>query len=676
MTRTNIQTRMTWARLLGVWLACSCFTIEASADELRLNAGQLFATSVSSNLRLSEDGSRLQLDRGVLVEDDGPAAGYSYRANEERLTAGLAIRKQLIIPHRAAASATLLVGGSGKFQFTVNDRPHDLPSLGKSGNYWEMFRVPVDALRTGENSIELRGEGRLWIARDDEYSAGSRERTKHPNRSAKSDDNGKTWRDGRLGIAGDVDGEYYLRLFLDQHRSTGELTTAVMDAGNLSGAPIAPPLKSIGPLMITVDGQSSETESIAVRVRSGPSPVDSDAGWSAWHELPNAHVLPSPAGRYFQIRATLATRDASHTPSLQSISVRATPQFGSRWHDSRRVIEFDNSVICRTSIPFEYEPLDRPELKRLREDYRLDEVVAGAASEFDLIVRLAGWSAKRFSHGGHLKTLYPAWNALDILSSHADGTPVGGFCQQYNIVFLQACESFGLVGRAVSIGPGAEVFPARGGHEVVEIWSNEFSKWVYVDGNLAWYALDAATEVPLSLRELRERQLSVLRGRQHAPVRIVTRGDSDRTWSGLTDWPPFVELRLIPRSNFLQRLTPLPLNQGMRGWFWTGHFVWTDVASPAPLLYSQRVAKQSDWDWTLNQACIVLEATATPGEVRVHLDTVTPSWATFECRIDGGPPTPVTSGWRWPLHSGRNRIEVRSQNLLGRTGPASVVVVE
>ena len=30
---------------------------------------------------------------------------------------------------------------------------------------------------------------------------------------------------------------------------------------------------------------------------------------------------------------------------------------------------------------------------------------------------------------------------------------------------------------------------------------------------------------------------------------------------------------------------PLPLNQGMRGWFWTGHYTWTDDQVPARLLY-------------------------------------------------------------------------------------------
>src|SRR5690606_27374070 len=132
---------------------------------------------------------------------------------------------------------------------------------------------------------------------------------------------------------------------------------------------------------------------------------------------------------------------------------------------------------------------------------------------------------------------YPPWNALEILRAHADGTPVGGFCQQYNLVFLQACESYGLAGRAVSLGPGDGGVPLRGGHEVVEIWSNEHRKWVYVDGNHAWYFVDRQSGEPLSLWELRRRQLAAFDKRPHRPVRLVRIVDTGEPWTDLTSKP-------------------------------------------------------------------------------------------------------------------------------------------
>src|SRR5205085_5956646 len=132
------------------------------------------------------------------------------------------------------------------------------------------------------------------------------------------------------------------------------------------------------------------------------------------------------------------------------------------------------------------------------QEFKLDAVARGATGEFELITRLAAWSSRQWRRG-HLREGYPPWDALEILKPHADGTPIGGFCQQYNLVFLQACESFGLVGRAVSIGPGDVAINIRGGHETVEIWSNDFAKWAYIDGNTAWYFVDEKSDVPLSL---------------------------------------------------------------------------------------------------------------------------------------------------------------------------------
>jgi hypothetical protein len=162
--------------------------------------------------------------------------------------------------------------------------------------------------------------------------------------------------------------------------------------------------------------------------------------------------------------------------------------------------------------------------------------------------------------------------------------------------------------------------------------------------------------------------------------KIAERGQA---WDGLTAFPPFVELRLIPRSNFLEAAAPLPLNQGMRGWFWTGHYVWTDDAFPAGMLYSQRVTRRGNFEWTPNRTQLTLEPLATPGELRVHLATETPGFREFRGTVEGtsrglrssdtadGREQTFQSGFTWKLHPGRNRLAVRAQNAAGRDGPAA-----
>jgi hypothetical protein len=655
---------------IGILLALA--VAGAPADELRLDARKLLGIAASDNVELSADGKSIALARGVLVEDDGPAAGYSYKSNEERLVAGVRIRKQLNVVDPRAHRAVLLIAPGGELTGSLSGQTVRLDKPGKVGGYWQSYDLPLAPLKTGLNEIELAGAGRLWIARDDEFAAGSADRPRHPNRSAKSDDDGKTWSDSQLGSGGDVDGEYYVRFWLDQHQRDGWLMLPVLDLGNLAGQPIGPPLKSLGAVRVAIEGDGGPAGKIASRIRTGPSPLADDKTWSPWQPLDDSGSIHKPSGRHLQIILALATSDPRDSPELKSMTISAAPVAAGEWHRGLRLTASDNPPVIRSSIPFEYEPLDHAKLKALREKYNLDEVAAGAKTELELIGRLAAWSAARWDKG-HLQEAYPAWDCLDILADHKDGQPVGGFCQQYNVVFLQACESFGLCGRAVSLGPGDHGLAIRGGHEVVEIWSNEFRKWIYVDGNAAWYFVDRDTRIPLSLRELRERQLQTVAGKDSQPIEIIKLAESRYEWKGLAGWPPFAELRLIPRSNFLQAKSPLPLNQGMRGWFWTGHYVWTDDASPASLLYPHRVSQLANWDWTLNEAHIHLEAASTPGELRVHLDSVTPGFDSFETNVDAAGWNHTVAAFAWKLHAGKNRLEARSKNITGRAGSTSFV---
>lgn len=663
--------------LVVVWMIAS--PILARADELRLTAADLFARSVSEQVRLAADGRSVELETGRLYEDDGPAAGYSYKPNEERLSDTVHACKALEVENPACRAATLLVGSRDALRVTINDRPLDVAAPRRTGNYWQTVAVPPDLLRPGANRICLSGTGKLWIARDDEFPFGSLGQITPPGRSSRSDDGGQTWNQGRLGPKGDIAGEYYVRLHLEQFRSEGSARLPVFDVGNLPGRSIARPLKAPGHLVVEVDADTSNASSnatgpVALRLRSGETPNAGDPSWSDWRNISNGARIDQLGGRYFQVQVDLTTTDPLTTPRVKGLRIETRPEYAEDWSAGWQVAEPRNPAIIRSSIPFTHEPFDHPRLRELRERHRLDDVVRGAESEFALITRLAAWSATRWKRG-HLGEQYPAWDALEILEMHADGTPIGGFCQQYNLVFLQACESFGIPGRCVSIGPGDFDVGIRGGHEVVEVWSNDFRKWIYVDGNMAWYATDPGSNVPLSLWELRQRQLALVGKLTPPEIRVTHLLDKGPRWEGLAAWPGFLELRLIPRSNFLQQSAPLPLNQGMRGWFWTGHYVWTDDAAPASRLYSQRVSDRRNWEWSVNDVHIRLEASETPNELIVHLESPMPGLVGFDATFDEGTLAPVASGHRWKLRPGVNRLSVQARNSAGRRGPPSEVMV-
>ena len=104
--------------------------------------------------------------------------------------------------------------------------------------------------------------------------------------------------------------------------------------------------------------------------------------------------------------------------------------------------------------------------------------------------------------------------------------------------------------------------------------------------------------------------------------------------------------------------------------------MWSDADVPAGLLFDHRVTRRSDFEWTLNQAHIVLEPRENPGTLRVHLDTETPGFETFLAEIDDGEKKPVDSGFTWTLHPVRNHLRVRPRNAAGREGIASWMALD
>jgi len=667
-----MRTRLIFVVIAGMWLSGAV----AVADERVISAYKLFHELVTHDLALAEELDCLQLEAGVLYEDDGPAAGYSYQPNEERLSDKVWIKKELIIPNPEARGATLLSGPVGIPNVRINGQEIALPEPKAIGRHWTSFAIPPDVLRAGKNEIVLHGSGRVWISRAEDFAKGSDTRAKHPNRSARSADGGLTWDYDHLGPNGDIDGEYNVRLYLDQFRPSGSVMTGVIDIANLVGQPIAPSVITLGSVKVTTTVKQSDKGKVVRRLRSGSTPQP-DRTWTDWMLPQQDDEYANLKGRYLQVAVDLSTDNPLVSPQLNELRIVASPTLAKSWTDRLKVLEIHNEQIVRSAIPFTYEAFDNPQLKELRSRYKLDDVVAGAKDEFELMTRLASWSARQWEKG-HLGASYPAWNALEILKPHADGTPVGGFCQQYNIVLLQACASFGIPGRALSISTGDHGKRIPGsGHEVVELWSNQYRKWIYLDGNMAWYAVDAAKGTPLSLWELRQRQLLAIENKPHQPIRVVELPEARKHWTSLTEWPPFLELLLIPRSNFLGQPLPLPLHQGMRGWFWTGHHAWSDTEHPASLLYSHRESNPHNFEWTLNQAHLTLEATKTPGTLQVFLETETPGFEAFVVTIDDQPDRvdPATT-FEWKLHPGRNSLAVRPRNIAGRDGIVSRVVIE
>ncbi len=273
-------------RSLCVWLRL-CVVVGlpcASAGEVRkIDARALYENAVSRHLRLSQDGSAIVLEWGELFEDDGPAAGYSYKPNQEVLSQDVRVKKELLIANPQARRALLIAGSHSPIELAVNGKAQKLGGGQRVGKYGRAWTFDPAALRPGKNAFVIGAQGTratMWIARDEEYAAGSRARSSHPNRSAKSIDGGKTWDYDHLGPEGTVDGEYYVRVFLEHYREGGVLTLGVLDLADLHGKGIAPPISDLGAVRVAVDVGGGKANKVTLRGRFGTTFVPDGKTWS------------------------------------------------------------------------------------------------------------------------------------------------------------------------------------------------------------------------------------------------------------------------------------------------------------------------------------------------------------------------------------------------------------
>ena len=117
-----------------------------------------------------------------------------------------------------------------------------------------------------------------------------------------------------------------------------------------------------------------------------------------------------------QWRATLSTRHPLETPVLKSVQVAAEVETQDlSWG---RVLSSSVPEILRSSHAFGYQAPSR-RTKMLRSRWHLDELVAGAEDDFEIIVRLAHWVREQWTDGWNRswKALHycPPWDAPLIL---------------------------------------------------------------------------------------------------------------------------------------------------------------------------------------------------------------------------------------------------------------------
>jgi len=351
----------------------------------------------------------------------------------------------------------------------------------------------------------------------------------------------------------------------------------------------------------------------------------------------------------------------------------ATIQLGGRTATIRKLDALPYVESQYTKL-FRFDTFANPELKELRERYKLDAVVAPGRDEFERQILLLDWVHHQFKKFGRPST--EALGALEILKGIEDGQPF--FCVQYAHLYASAAASLGWVDRELALRRHQD--PPGGGsteHLTTEIWSNQHRKWVMMDPTANMHI--EKDGIPLSGFEIRQEWF------YREGTNLVFVVGKDRKQYRNADLPIF-----LARFAGFGDLT-VPADELCKYGF-IGYIPNTDLMDAGPdygkmFIVKDKLCEGTRWHtrmhpanpavdpyFPINQAAVSLSPEQ--DKVRVTLQTMTPNFKSYEARIDGGAWALTESGFLWSIHEGSNRLELRTVNRFGVEGPASTVEVE
>lgn len=497
-------------------------------------------------------------------------------------------------------------------EVTVNGHGQTLDSgTPLAGEFaWHHVRLPRQHLRPGRNTVRFACESpaaNAWILGVD---------TSVPNaHSRKSTDGGRSWRAAGLGLEGALSGEYVVRLRVWEHPARGTITSSILDAATLFQST---------PLVLHWHADAPAGTRVALRYRTGKL---QDIEKTAWLDLVNAAAsadektdshsesdteqasgendefgqaeLPHPVGPCVQWQAVLSSSDGNRSPVLRGAALLpkdASPD------ETIPVGKLSCAESKATpSYTFTHQDPTEPKLALLREQERLDEIIASAETQWEQILALGSWVAVQWVHRApHEFRRCCPWDALTILDwmradrGHGQPQP-DAYCTHYAVVLAQCALALGWPARLWAMS--AEPTLHTNGHFVAEVWSKDRSKWVMLDADTDSHVERAG--LPLSVLEIHD----AWRDGALDELKVIAGANADKVKIG-PDWIeemlPLGLYRfcgLVLRNNHLSTLIPGPVEHGWTTYKWDGFLWWRDGNAPELPFFSLSSNRRADFDW-------------------------------------------------------------------------------
>ncbi|MFW6158840.1 MAG: hypothetical protein ACOC8E_05725 [Planctomycetota bacterium] len=551
-------------------------------------------------------------------------------------------------------------GVAGKREFKKGDRHYELNGQ-PFRQYWEgdWHRVPIrpPLLRKGTNRVELHAPpgARYQFLIEPGY---------RPGRSAVSRDGGQTWDSEHLSQAGDLRGEYIVRLALDRHPATGWIESAPIDLWpRVDGTPIARPAR-IARVRLRAEADRPKGTSVRLQARLGSTPAYDPATWTAWapgSELAkgeaNGRPLRDGKHRFLQWRAELrASEDRADAPRLMGVSAAATVEPKRTARINAGACRIEQPAIVRPSHPFVH-ARNTARLRLLREHCELDEIVAGKPRGMAQLAALNAWvdSLKLRNKDGVLH-MHTPWDGL-LFWHNARTELTHRMCTNRAAFFVQCATALGYAARVCIWS-----------HCITEAWAEDVGKWVAFDQSGGHtFTVDG---VPASVLDLASAWDGRDRGKIRQTVRqvytdgrekpLTTPGDFPETDVRYVAW--FTRFFVPLRSNWLETPEPHEHGHGHYAFKYDGHLRWLHPERERLPWFAFTTSRRGDFHFTMNAVNLHLAAGRKSGELTVLLESTGPNVARYEARFDEGDWGEVDRAFTWPLSAGQNVLEARAVN--------------
>lgn len=141
--------------------------------------------------------------------------------------------------------------------------------------------------------------------------------------------------------------------------------------------------------------------------------------------------------------------------------------------------------------------IENPYLVQLRTEYKLNEIVAEAKSDYERVRLISRWVRTQWEHNGSNEPQKA--EPIAILKEAATGKQFR--CVEYSIVLSAALNSVGIPARVLGLMmQDVETRELGAGHVVAEAYLVDLKKWIMVDGQ--WDVIPVLNNQPLNAVEL------------------------------------------------------------------------------------------------------------------------------------------------------------------------------